>query len=449
MKKSIKKSIKKLVSLLCMTCVLAGGVTVAHATDGTAVTNEPIIIKSTTDEGAINDNFVQIKGVYKVKNCEWSKIKPEDEEVLASFEGIFKETDIIPSSASKANANWRAIFDLSTYSGKYEVYFLNLNSGTGADKTGTDADMEAHIEIVDKNGKTVLASYKPIEKGNGEWINCGIHELVTGSSLTIYRDTDGAANLRITAVKLVPTEAQINDVNIEAQINDVNYESFQDAIDAANEAVADSTTNAIEIDLLADVTSNADITINSGATLDLNGKTLEVKYAATFGGKVVDSSGDKTGLLKVAEDQFIFSTETNNPQMPVYNGTDGYVFADIVMQTQRNSVKGADIFELVFRPSLGTGKVVNNTLLANGGNAAKVSIGIRLEWTDAEGKNPQSKELWYADDMVAEVYKNTKAFYITASGVNSFSNLKITPLVQSQLKESIIWYDSNKVFEAN
>ena len=174
-----------------------------------------------------------------------------------------------------------------------------------------------------------------------------------------------------------------------------------------------------------------------------------ISSAATFGGNVIDS--EKTGLLKVAKDQFIFSNEINNPQMPVYNGADGYVFADLVMQTQRNSAEGADTFELVFRPSLGTGTVVNNTLLAKGGDAAKVRIGIRCEWTDAEGNNPQSKELWYADYMVTEVYnlELAKAFYIKASGVNSFPNLKITPLVQSQLKESIIWYDSNKVFEAN
>ena len=202
MKKSIKKSIKKLVSLLCMTCILAGGVTVAHATDDTAVTNEPIIIKSVTDEGAINENFVQIKGIHKTNNCGWLNIKPTDERYLAGIEGIFKDTDAIPSATSKAKADWRAIFDLSSYSGKYEVYYLNLN-------TGVDSSMAAHIDVVDKNGNTNTAlTYKPSEKGNGEWLNCGTHELGTGSSLTIYRDTDGAANLRISAVKLVPVKEE-------------------------------------------------------------------------------------------------------------------------------------------------------------------------------------------------------------------------------------------------
>ena len=425
MKKSIKKSIKKLVSLLCMTCVLAGGVTVAHATDGTAVTNEPIIIKSTTDEGAINDNFVQIKGVYKVKNCEWKNIKPTDEKYLAGVVGIFGEDHIIPTSSTAKNANWRAIFDLSTYSGKYEVYFLNLNQGTGADKTGTGADMEAHIEIVDKNGKTILASYKPIEKGNGEWLNCGIHELDAGSSLTIYRDTDGAANLRITAVKLVPTETQINDVNIEAQINNINYESFQDAIKAAN--------NGDIIKLLRDVTLTGDdggISFSKG-TLDLNGKILTASsFTAFTGTNVVDNSDDKTGVLEVTT----FVPAETNTQMPIYNGS-GYVFIDfndIKKQEDGGTVSDEGVFDLIFRPSFGEAV---NTSLARLGNDAQVKFIIRLKWDGIQ----EPRDLYYSDDLVEKVYREKMAFSITASGVENFTGLTITPLVQSTLNSEIEW----------
>ena len=231
----------------------------------------------------------------------------------------------------------------------------------------------------------------------------------------------------------------------EAKIGSTYYETLQAAIAAAGD-LAESATEDVVITLLDDA-SEENLTIGEKITLDLNGNTLTASTLASFGGYVIDNSDDKDGLLKVAEDKVIFSTTTNNPQMPVYNGTDGYVFADIVKQEQRNSDENADIFELVFRPSLGTGTVVNNTLLASGGNAAKITIGIRLEGADANGTPFETKILVYDDTMIDTVYSEGKAFYIKASGVNSFKNVKITPFVQSQLNNSIVW--NGTTFGAN
>ena len=151
---------------------------------------------------------------------------------------------------------------------------------------------------------------------------------------------------------------------------------------------------------------------------------------------MVDSSTDKAGVLKVTN----FAPAANNSQMPIYNGTDGYVFATMVEQVHRSSEMGADTFKLIFKPYFGTATI--NELLKGGGNAAQVNIGIRLKWTDKEG-NPQSKDLTYTDEMVKEVYAGTnKAFYIEASGATQFDDLTITPFVKSNMGAKPEWSDS-------
>ena len=125
----------------------------------------------------------------------------------------------------------------------------------------------------------------------------------------------------------------------------------------------------------------------------------------------------------------------NVVKMPVYKSETEYEEADIIMQQSPIEI-GDNYFELIFRPYFGTSEM--NELIAQKGDAAMVSIGIRLEWTDAEG-NPQSEDLKYTEDMVKAVYtaNSGKAFYIKATGTNSFEDLTVTPLVKSQVFTNI------------
>lgn len=186
------------------------------------------------------------------------------------------------------------------------------------------------------------------------------------------------------------------------------------------------------IKLRKDVTIEADIVPSTAITLDLNGKTLTASSFVAFKGtKVIDSVGG--GLLKVG----FCSLDESNAQtsMPVYNGADGYVFTDIVHQQQRNSELGASTFELVFRPSLGAGAAAKNTLLANGGDAAKICIGIRLDWTipasgefnatgyGATGNAVQVSQLNYTEQTIAvevgQTYELTG--YINMEGARAYA----------------------------
>ena len=228
---------------------------------------------------------------------------------------------------------------------------------------------------------------------------------------------------------------QAGETDAVAQIGETTYPSLDAAITNAG------TNTEVEIDLLEAVELKDAITINSNVTLDLNGCTLTTSSSITVapGGNVVDNSETKSGLLKLGDSGTI--TWTTNSQVPVYNTEkEGYAFATMTEQVYRKSERGADTFELIFKPDFGA----LNDLMAKGSVATKVDIGVNLEWTDAEGTS-KTAQLVYTedmDDMVQTVYtaNSGKAFLLTATGANSFDNLTITPMVKSKLGTE--WSDS-------
>ncbi|MBR4061288.1 MAG: carbohydrate binding domain-containing protein [Lachnospiraceae bacterium] len=230
-------------------------------------------------------------------------------------------------------------------------------------------------------------------------------------------------------------QAGAMDGNVAQIVGGNSYTSLELAIDAAND------NDIIMLLDNIDLGAEASIAPNKAITIDLNGRFLKAYAFNAYGKtKIIDGSESKTGVLKVTN----FIPAADNGQMPVYNDTDGYMFATMVEQVERISKVGDDTFKLIFKPYFGT--TAMNKLLEKGGKTAQVSICIRLEWTDEEG-NTQSKELEYADEMVKEVYAGkNKAFYIEASGATQFDNLTITPLVKSNMGEYPKW--SNSCFEA-
>ena len=216
----------------------------------------------------------------------------------------------------------------------------------------------------------------------------------------------------------------------------VNYEKLQDAINAAN---SNSTTEAVEIDLLASVISNANIIINSGVTLDLNGNTLDMDDSYLYSlGDVVDDSLNKAGRLVVGtyaenEEEGITAgtpkgmLDKANDQVPVYIAGEGYMFASMLGQKSVSITE--DSFTVISRPSFGDGYAEK---LANGADAAKLQFIIRLNWSEDETDYYQN--LKYVDGLVKTVYEEGKAFSATVNGLSEYKdNMKVTVLVKSDL----------------
>ena len=177
----------------------------------------------------------------------------------------------------------------------------------------------------------------------------------------------------------ITVHAETETTNV-AQIGEATYTSLEDAIEAA---VSGNTGNTIQ--LIADTeTTEISLTSDNGITLDLKGHTLKASSIyAVEGMHVIDSSSDKTGILKVPVNQFMLSS--SNSQMPVYNvEKGGYVFADIediVHQEHVIDTAAADTYEFIFKPYFGD---TINKLLKDGGDTAEVDFGIRLKWGTIE-----------------------------------------------------------------
>ena len=133
-----------------------------------------------------------------------------------------------------------------------------------------------------------------------------------------------------------------------------------------------------------------------------------------FGGYVVDSSADKSG--KIVCMQGMLMLDAANPDLAVWNGTDGYFFTEIEqVLTQVNSGSGS--YKLTFLPRFTRiAKVAPLLADGNGGADHGVKIMVKLLWNGGE------KRLTYSDNMIKTVYGGN-AFTVTLTGYEAFLDL--------------------------
>ncbi len=172
--------------------------------------------------------------------------------------------------------------------------------------------------------------------------------------------------------------------------------------------------------LPCDVTANSGI-LRPGATLDLNGHKLTSNaFVSMNGSQVVDSSEGNTGLLVCANPML----SAENKDMPIWNGTDGYIFTEVLKIDQTGS--GADgTYTYIFRPKFASGESVIGSL----GTESKLNFKLVLSWDGGE------KVLAYVPEMVKDVYANNKAFYAWITNYAPYveKDLSITVSVESAL----------------
>lgn len=180
-----------------------------------------------------------------------------------------------------------------------------------------------------------------------------------------------------------------------AEVGGVKYETVQEALAAAQDAT---------VTMLANSTETI-ITVINGATLDLNGKTLTATYLVSFDGcSVIDSSADRTGLLKVDAKSIMLSK--NNAHMPVYSEAEGgYKFFEYRLYTNLTAATTGDRFDAQFKLNLG-GLERNQTYL--GVTGTDLEFSFKLTWTDAEGK-VQEQIIHCANTLIANSYHDTNA----------------------------------------
>ena len=158
-------------------------------------------------------------------------------------------------------------------------------------------------------------------------------------------------------------------------------------------------------------------------TLDLNGNELTTDGVVCYGGYMVDSSVDNSGKVICAQGMLML--DSANPDLVVWNGTDGYIFTEIEqVLTQVNSGSGS--YKLTFLPRFTQIAKIAPLLADNGGDDHGVMIKVKLLWNGGE------KELRYSEEMIKTVYGGN-AFTVTLTGYEAFlaQNLQLQVVVQA------------------
>lgn len=213
-----------------------------------------------------------------------------------------------------------------------------------------------------------------------------------------------------------------NDTYAAVYTNGDTQVSYKTVDEALNAAVSGTVT------LLADAAVDS-VLLKSGVTLDLNGKTLTAEMAFVFAGAaIVDGGEDCTGggKLKVDQNNVAFAPSDAQKTIPVWNGTDGYIFTKVTfLQTTGKPFTNGG--QYIFLPVFSNSEV--SALLADGGVDNGLKIKACLTWN-----NGQSQQFYtYTDDLVKQVYDGTGkwVFDLTATGIAGITDMIASPLVVS------------------
>ena len=215
----------------------------------------------------------------------------------------------------------------------------------------------------------------------------------------LFADSEGKT-------ELAPEDVILEKIPGTAQINSNYYHTLADALIAAK--------SGDTVKLLCD-SSEAEVIIRTGVTLDLNGHVLSSEYVFTVkNSRLIDSSAENTGMLKVNPD--CASISPANAQLPVWNG-EGYVFTKV---TYRKALvaHNADMVKFAFLPQF---QSVATELLKDGFEGNKVTVEVRVSWETIQGR--EYRNLVFNNDQVALGISSGGAFILTFSG---FSQLNLT-----------------------
>ena len=223
--------------------------------------------------------------------------------------------------------------------------------------------------------------------------------------------------------ELAPEDVILEKVPGSAQINGNYYEALADALTAAQ--LGDT------VKLMYDSTE-ADVVIRPGVTLDLNGYSLTADYVFTVrNSTLIDSSIENTGMLKVDPD--CASISPTNSQLPVWNG-EGYVFTTVTYKTRLMS-HDSDSLKFAFLPQFRTGATA---LLEDGVDGNKVTIEVRVSWLTTMGR--EYRNLVFNEQQVDMLVGTNGAFILTFTGFSQLdmaSGISVEGVVISETGVSI------------
>ena len=216
---------------------------------------------------------------------------------------------------------------------------------------------------------------------------------------------------------------------------DEEGKTYTDLQTAINEVSA----NGGKLTLAKNVLDQGVINILPGATLDLNGYTLETEYITVYSGAfIIDSqTGDNKGMLVCDKDRVIIDTEVavadeskqSNNQVPVWtteNGVSGYVFLNYQFKDVKHYTKdNCLVYEFSFYTQAGAKHFASAT-------SCGVSVMVQLTWVNANG-DLCVENVIYSDSQVQAVTGTGSGSYILSiSDYEGFSDMSFSAVVVSE-----------------
>jgi len=195
---------------------------------------------------------------------------------------------------------------------------------------------------------------------------------------------------------------------------------YTDVSDANAEAEEDET-----VILLRDA---QDGMVTVVGTFDLNGYHLTATHLSCFG-HIIDSSDSNRSVLTVPEDKCLIKPW--NKQMLVRVADGQYQFVEVLGFNKAVLNNGAKYaFQPIFEPYA-------HDLLLKGQDTTKVTIKVRVSWTQSQGQRYQN--FVYTDEQVAKVInsynsetgKYGQMYTLTLMNGDEFANLAYTAVVAS------------------
>ena len=337
-------------------------------------------------------------------------------------------------------------------------------TGDGVEKTENDGAIQdgAAISIVNRAGYKGLGTIKVTEgtftakSGNDavkayDWANQNASDFTAPDKVAISGgsySTPVAENLcaegfvpvttansaGLYEVKAVEGDAEL----LDADGKRVKYGNLEDLLKEA----AKQTSYTVK--LIKDAALE-DVKIRNTVTLDLNGHTLKADYVSYFGGNMIDSSSDNSGLLKTlneTEIMFNQNTKATNKitQIPVYSTEkQGYMLLTVNLVTLKvgSSLKETGTFQAMYAQKLGNRQYGWTDLqkqLFSSTNESPVKAGFRLVYNYTGSKEQQTFEFVFLDEFMQTTINNSsELMYVTVTGLDSskIENITIVPILVS------------------
>lgn len=337
--------------------------------------------------------------------------------------------DPVPKTENDGAIQDGAAISIVNRTGYKGLGTITVTEGTFKAKKGNDA-VKAYDWVNKEAGEATFTAFDKVAISGGSYSTVVPADLCAEGFVPVTKaNADG-----LFEVEAVEGDAEL----LDADGKRVKYGNLEDLLkDAAKQT-------SYTVKLIKDAALE-DVKIRNTVTLDLNGHILRADYVSYFGGNMIDSSSDNSGLLKTlneTEIMFNQNTKATNKitQIPVYSTEkQGYMLLTVNLVTLKvgSSLKETGTFQAMYAQKLGNRQYGWTDLqkqLFSSTNESPVKAGFRLVYNYTGSKEQQTFEFVFLDEFMQTTINNSsELMYVTVTGLDSskIENITIVPILVS------------------